>query len=352
MAALALGVCMATTAACEQGEAPAGPPRCEPEAELWLERLLKEGYRALTEGYPDEAIARFERALALDPKHPEGLRALAQAKTTPVDDPSETAPPPDGAPSSVQIAGRMWPSPVPVVHGTFDFQTLRLLAPLRRAQTDSGAAPPAHDWFGARAGAGPNGDASADTATTALLSHIDLIVLHDTHTATAAEAFVNFEYSGASTHFLIDADGTIYQTLDLAFEANHTRQKTLDGRSVAVDLVNPVDIDSAPGPEGGPPRPLSDFESLQGRPPVQERGYTQPQMDALVALVGALCEFLPATPCTLPALDGAGRIPRGTITGAETFRGIAGHLHLTPIATDPGAGFSWEDLARSLPLKR
>ena len=52
------------------------------------------------------------------------------------------------------------------------------------------------------------------------LGGIDAIVLHRTEGATAQSAFNAFE-SGTGTHFLIDKDGTIYQTASLDQKTHH-----------------------------------------------------------------------------------------------------------------------------------
>ncbi len=61
------------------GEAagPAGPPRCEPDAELALERSLKAGWRALAERDRAAAQAAFAEVISREPNHPEALRGLA-----------------------------------------------------------------------------------------------------------------------------------------------------------------------------------------------------------------------------------------------------------------------------------
>jgi len=63
----------------------------------------------------------------------------------------------------------------------------------------------------------------------------------------AGEPFEGFVFLGTtsgSTHFYVDWDGTIFQTLDLAWEANHVEMTPIDRRSISIDLVNPVDITS------------------------------------------------------------------------------------------------------------
>jgi N-acetyl-anhydromuramyl-L-alanine amidase AmpD len=330
--ALLVALCLGGTLACDAAEVPTGPPRCEPESEVWVERLLKEGWRAHADGDGGTAEARFRQVLELAPEHPEALRGLAE--------PPETPPAP--APATPQVihylrfADQRVPVTLPVRHDRFAFETLRELLPARRALFPT---LPAHTWYGPR---------TASFASANKPGAIDLVVLHDTRTLTAAEAFAAFEASGASTHFIIDADGTVHQTLDLAQEANHTQRRELDVRSVAIDLVNPVDLDRAPFP----PRPVSEFVSLQGQEPVQHHGYTQAQLDALRSLLSALCGVLRELPCTVPPTNPDRRVARELLPNAATFQGIAGHLHLQRSAFDPGAGFPWENFTELGPQPR
>jgi hypothetical protein len=104
-ALLAAIVLALTSAACDDGcgatlglgdEAPAGPPRCEPDSELTQERHLKSAWRALAERDMTRARALFDAVLAREPGHPEALRGLALLDH-PL--PCEEAPPgPSGAP--------------------------------------------------------------------------------------------------------------------------------------------------------------------------------------------------------------------------------------------------------------
>lgn len=168
-------------------------------------------------------------------------------------------------------------------------------------------------------------------------------------TWTAREAFLNLAHTGGSTHFLVDFDGTVYQTLDLALEANHSGVDEIDARSVAVDVVNPVELDRPRyAPEVGPDpfdRPLSEFETVQGKE-MQRWGYTPAQMDSLGHLARELERLLPSLP---PELPGRGNVPRHVLPDrGKSFRGFLGHLHVSERAEDPGPGFDWSRLGTAL----
>ena len=148
---------------------------------------------------------------------------------------------------------------------------------------------PLPKWFGVRHRA--DGSEVDPTSRAAVVDALDLVVLHDSHTETARESFVVLGETGGSTHFLIDWDGQIYQTLDLALEANHVNITEIDRRSVSIDLVNPVDLESPPLPPeakgSDARRPLSEFVVVQGEE-IQRWGYTDAQMTSLEALLTAV----------------------------------------------------------------
>ncbi len=332
---LALACC-----ACDEPEVPVGPPRCEPEREHEIDRRLKLGFKALATGDQERARSEFQAVLAEEPMHPEaqlGMRVLGGAtpiEPAPKDGAAPTAPPPEPA-SSIEIGGAPRAFGVPVQTGRWRFEELRALGPLRHARDGAG---PRHTYYRER-----TIDGRAITDAAALTAAVDLIVLHDTHTRTARDAIVELEGSGGSTHFIIDWDGTVYQVLDLLWEANHTQLAPIDARSISVDLVNPVDLGAKPGlPDEaearGEHRPLSDFVRVQ-REEVQHWGYTEAQLTSLEDLVRALGKQFPEVPMRVapPA-----PIARGTVEAPDELRGIIGHLHVSRRSQDPGAGFPWE----------
>lgn len=359
---LIAGVCLALASlgACEEPEVPVGPPRCEPEHEHEVDRRLKLGFKALAMGAvalsPAAAAAEIERArelfqavLSEEPSHPEaqlGMRllqgrqaiepAVPDAKPVPSDGKAE---PHDGM---IQVAGKWLPLGIPIDAERWRFEELRALAPLRKARDGAGAV---FNYYRERK---PDGVLVAASDSDALIQAVDLIVLHDTHTRTAREAIVELEGGGGSTHFIVDWDGTIYQVLDLVWEANHTQLSGIDGRSISIDLVNPVELGNKPGlpdeaEDAGQHRPLSDFVRIQAEE-VQQWGYTEAQMTSLESLVRALGKVLPRVPLRVPVEP----IPRGVLESPDEARGVIGHLHVSRRAQDPGAGFPWEAFDRAI----
>lgn len=349
--AVLLGVVAGQASACEEPDVPIGPPRCEPEREHELDRRLKLAFKALLMGEPERAREELGAVLAVDATHPEarlGMRLAEgrQAIGGSLPAPAEAAPSGGDGARAVALAGTWVDVGLAVDARRWRFEELRELARLRKARDGVGAV---YEHFRARSG----GDQPiATTDPEAVRAAVDLIVLHDTHTRTAREAVVELEGRGGSTHFVIDWDGAVYQTLDLAWEANHSQQGPIDVRSVSIDLVNPVELEDKPGlPDDvearGEHRPLSDFVRIQSEE-VQQWGYTEAQLASLEALVRALGKVLPRVPMQVPRGATGATVPRAVLEDPERVRGVVGHLHVSRRAADPGAGFPWEAFAKAL----
>ena len=77
----------------------------------------------------------------------------------------------------------------------------------------------------------------ADAELTDLQAAVDQFVLHYDVCGTARQCFkVLHDHRRLSVHFLVDADGTIYQTLDLRERAWHAT--TANDRSVGVEIAH------------------------------------------------------------------------------------------------------------------
>ena len=151
---------------------------------------------------------------------------------------------------------------------------------------------------------------------------------------------------GLSAHFMIDTDGTIYQTLDLAERAFHAEQA--NSISVGVEMCNRGRYD--PGEMGRlpaeyrtrPHRPVtingSTFDAYDFRPE---------QYDSLISLCRALLRTFPKIQPVIPERDGQPLLE--TLEQPSEFHGIVGHLHvdLQKQKWDPGA-LDWTRLTRAL----
>lgn len=328
MKRLILAAVMALGACDEEPELQLGPPRCEPARELEHERALKVGFRAILEGDLDKAKASFQQVENEEPGHPEaalGLRLSGKRLVVPPSKPSGA----QGARREVVIAGQPFDMPVDVVTERYRFEDL---AALKRVRTGGDVA-----LYQARSRSGQAVDAHDADAVRAA---VELVVLYDTKTTTLVERVVALEGQGGATHFIVDWDGTIYQTLDLAWTPNGG-----DGRAITVELVNPVSLETSPVLPDGSTRTKSPLVRLNGREQ-QHWGYTEAQLVSLERLVQGLLGLFPQVQRRVPT-DAIGGVPRGVI-GPDAFSGIAGHLHISRGAADPGAAFPWERIQRLL----
>jgi N-acetyl-anhydromuramyl-L-alanine amidase AmpD len=348
IAAVVLVGAMCVGIGCDDPTVQVGPPRCEPSTELEVERTLKDGFKALARHDDVAAAAHFQVVLKLAPSHPEaqlGARLASRSGGDTVRPLSAKA----SSRGSLIFGGAALPVDFEVNTERYRFEEFRALHDAARANGRVGERPPIQSWFKPRTTQDGAEIALDDRLT--LESVIDLLVLHDSHSTTAREAVVEMDDSGHSTHFLIDWDGTIFQTLDLAWEGNHVKRAGIDRRSIAIDLVNPAEVGTRPPTPPGVDRetvgrPLGHFALIQGKD-LQHWGYTEPQKTALVQLVRALVSRLPRVTARVPASED-GAILRSYVPGAETLTGVAGHLHLFQVAYDPGSGFDWEWFASAI----
>ncbi len=176
------------------------------------------------------------------------------------------------------------------------------------------------------------------------------IVLHYDVAGTSAQCFHVLERRGLSCHFLVDLDGTIYQTCDTSARAYQAAEHN-DG-SVGIEIANvgayskreelerlypfPAGARRGALPKDFVPRPARPGP-LRGRihgTELWQQDFTDAQYEALGHLVGALCG----------ALDIPVRAPRetGVLAAPAAWKGIVGHYHLTTKKLDPGPAFDWD----------
>jgi hypothetical protein len=89
---------------------------------------------------------------------------------------------------------------------------------------------------------------------------INLFVNHWDACRSSKDCFGILEKRGLSVHFLIDSDGTIYQTMDLNDLAYHA--KGANERSVGVEIANPVELKYQ---DKKNPRPIMSGASVHGK---------------------------------------------------------------------------------------
>lgn len=225
----------------------------------------------------------------------------------------------------------------------------------------------------------------------ALQQRIDQFVIHYDAAGASRQCFkVLHDRRGLSVHFMLDLDGTIYQTLDLKERAWHAT--TSNDRSIGIEIAN-IGAYPLPPPSSDPstdrgetsprhplPPPLSSYYTTDasGRttitlPPhlgdggirtpnfvprparpdpvvgtIQGGAYIQfdltpEQYDSLIKLTATLCTIFPNLPCDYPR-DADGALIPHKLEDAHlaAYRGLLGHYHIQANKIDPGPAFDWD----------
>jgi N-acetylmuramoyl-L-alanine amidase len=204
---------------------------------------------------------------------------------------------------------------------------------------------------------------------------VDQFVLHYDGSGTSRQCFkVLHDQRDLSVHFLLDLDGTIYQTLDLKERAWHATSS--NSRAVGIEIANvgahrpgkPSPLDEwyhtnatgrtvlqiprrfgentqrTPGFVGRPARPGRVSGTIQGVE-LDQFDYTPEQYAALIKLTTALCATFPKLKCDYPREAGGG-LASGKLPDPELarYQGILGHWHIQTDKVDPGPAFQWDYL--------
>ena len=211
---------------------------------------------------------------------------------------------------------------------------------------------------------------------------VDQFVLHYDAAGTSRRCFERLhDDRGLSIHFMLDVDGTIYQTLDLKERAWHAT--VANSRSIGIEIANMgayATADAKPlstwyGKDADGKTQLvfpteTDRHSIRDKNvvlrPVRDelvsgpiRGETLYQYDltaaqyeALSKLTAALCSIFPRLKCDYPR-DSDGDPSTETMSEEQwrSFQGIIGHYHIQTNKVDPGPALQWDrivDGARQL----
>lgn len=209
----------------------------------------------------------------------------------------------------------------------------------------------------------------------ALRASIDKLVIHYDACGFSRRCFQILQDERVlSAHFLLDVDGTLYQTLDLRDTAWHGR--STNARSIGVEIAQ-IGTYSPKSSTGDPHRKrrwyvreggrlrlvipdefgetgirqLGPFYSARSRPIrgrihgalLEQVDFTPQQYQTLGKLTAALRRTFPLIRLDVPrAADGSvwsGELPAATL---DAFQGILGHYHITTERNDPGPAFDWE----------
>lgn len=295
----------------------------------------------------------------------------------------------------IMIAGQLFHTGAPVVlwtdPGGYDaYRTERRFGPWDQASfaaTTRAAgdvrSPNRYDLRFARAGL--TGDALAQIrgggwTLEMLRQRVDQFVLHYDVCGVSARCFdALHDQRGLSVHFLLDLDGTIYQTLDVKERAWHATKA--NDRSVGIEIANmgaygpsepdpfdewyardvhgayvtiPPSVERRYGARGGvrraspwPLRPARDAlvtGEIHGRS-LRQYDLTPQQYDSLIKLTAALHAALPKIALTYPQDASGAAVPR-VLTDEEygRFQGVLGHWHVQENKVDPGPALQWRKL--------
>lgn len=202
---------------------------------------------------------------------------------------------------------------------------------------------------------------------------VDQFVMHYDVCGTSDVCFkVLHDRRCLSVHFMLDVDGTIYQTLDLKERAWHATIS--NPRSIGVEIAG---IGAYPKPDhdvlkkwymkdegsdlvirpqrfvghlglrnkpfyGRPDRPEIVEGTIQGTK-LYQYDYTPEQYDSLIKLTATLCRVFPNLRCDYPKDENGQLIPHMLEKPDwEKFTGVLGHYHVQKNKIDPGPAFNWE----------
>ena len=289
----------------------------------------------------------------------------------------------------IMVCGQLYHTGTPVVlwtdPGGYDaYRTEKRFGPLEKALL-----PPAKEphtrwpyWFGMRKkglsdetiervrGGGWTIDELRDV--------IDQFVIHFDAAGTSKRCFeILHDIRGLSVQFMLDSDGTIYQTLDVKESAWHATIANM--RSIGIEVANiGAHEPNAKGAEllttwyqkdadgktrltipGGPEkaglrnpglvlRPIRDelvVGETQGKT-LKQYDYTPEQYEALGKLTATLCTLFPKIKCDYPKDPKTGKLLLHKIPNEEyaNYQGILGHYHVQLNKVDPGPAFQWDKL--------
>jgi len=211
-----------------------------------------------------------------------------------------------------------------------------------------------------------------------LQEKVDQFVIHYDVCGTSRTCFrILHDVRGLSIHFMLDIDGTIYQTLDLKERAWHATIS--NDRSIGIEIANigayppakaqtlkewyAPELDTTgkatrarltlPGRfgDGGVRTPNFVGYSARAEPVVGEvqgeklemYDLTPQQYESLIKLTAALCRVFPKIKPVYPTDElGKPLMKQLSPEAWASFGGVLGHFHIQDDKNDPGPAFDWE----------
>jgi N-acetyl-anhydromuramyl-L-alanine amidase AmpD len=198
---------------------------------------------------------------------------------------------------------------------------------------------------------------------------VDQFVLHYDACGLSRVCFNVLSERNLSIHFMLDIDGTIYQTIDLKEQAWHAT--TSNPRSIGIEIANIGAYESPDAPElqrwygkdrdgkvrisiptklgdggvrtrnfvGRPARNQLIKGRIQGKT-LYQYDFTPQQYAALAKLTATLSKVFPNIKLDYPRANQ--KLPDAALTG---YRGVIAHYHIQTNKVDPGPAFQWEKVA-------
>ncbi|QDU57797.1 N-acetylmuramoyl-L-alanine amidase [Aeoliella mucimassa] len=197
---------------------------------------------------------------------------------------------------------------------------------------------------------------------------VDQFVMHYDVCGRSETCFnVLHDHRGLSVHFMVDVDGTIYQTLDLKERAWHATISNT--RSIGVEIAHIgayrsadaeplkkwyqvgddgiaqlklLEHTSDPSLNNPLARPKIVEGTIQGTK-LYQYDFTEAQYDSLIKLTATLSRVFPKIKLNYPRDEEGQLIPRVLPKEDwQDFQGVLGHYHIQKNKTDPGPAFDWE----------
>jgi N-acetyl-anhydromuramyl-L-alanine amidase AmpD len=201
---------------------------------------------------------------------------------------------------------------------------------------------------------------------------VDQFVIHFDVCPTSQVCFkVLHDHRDLSVHFMLDVDGTIYQTLDLKERAQHATIS--NSRSVGIEIANmgayslknKKELEKWYEEKDGeirlkPPKPYDEMgvrtkhfvakparqELITGKVQGEELcqyDFTPEQYESLTKLTATLCKIFPKIKCDYPKDADGKLIPMKLDEEAwKNYHGVLGHYHVQSNKNDPGPAFQWD----------
>lgn len=201
---------------------------------------------------------------------------------------------------------------------------------------------------------------------------VDQFVIHYDVCGTSRRCFkVLHDDRCLSVHFMLDIDGTLYQTLDLKERAWHATSS--NGRSIGIEIAQfgaysprsrhkldqwyttddegvrltfPASYGElglrTPNFIGRPARPEIIVGEIQ-KTELYQYDFTPEQYATIEKLTATLCRVFPKLRCGFPE-DETGRVIADKLPDAQLreYTGLLGHYHIQENKTDPGPAFDWQ----------